>query len=168
MLKRVLTTTAIGFMISMAVGDIIAFLSSLGSSEIGFVAPQLVDALGSEVAAVILQTFLSGFIGAAGFGGMYFYEIESWSMIKTMAVHFTFISAVFIPIALVLRWMNTVTEILIMEGAMLAVYMVIWLIMCAVYRSQVKDLNELQGEMLRNETSPQKIDQKNGGVMNEN
>lgn len=140
---RVLKSIGIGFLISMAVGDIIAFLSSLGTGS-SFVAPQLVDALGSDVAAVILQTFLSGFIGAAGFGGMYLYEIDDWSMIKTMAVHFTMISAVFIPVALILRWMNTVYEILIMEGAMLVVYLIIWVIMCAVYRSQVKELNALQ------------------------
>lgn len=144
MRMRVLKSIGIGFLISMAVGDVIAFLSSLGTGEIGFVAPQLVDALGSDVAAVILQTFLSGFIGAAGFGGMYLYEIDDWSMIKAMAVHFTMISAVFISVALILRWMNTVYEILIMEGAMLVVYLIIWVIMCAVYRSQVSELNELQ------------------------
>ena len=148
LLGRILKRAGLGFLIGMAVGNLIAFLSSIGHS--GIVAAELVDMLGNEVAAVILQTFLSGLIGAAGFGGMLFYEIESWSMIKTMVVHFALISVVYIPVSLVLHWFETIEQFLIMEGMMLLAYMIIWLILYFVYKSQVKDLNKLQGEMLEN------------------
>lgn len=147
LLVRILKRAGLGFLIGMAVGNLIAFLSSIGSS--GIVAPALVDMMGSEVAAVILQTFLSGLIGAAGFGGMLFYEIDSWSMLRTMVVHFATISVVFIAVSLILRWIVRIKQLLIMEGFMLLAYMIIWVILYCIYKSQVKDLNELQDKMLK-------------------
>ncbi|MBR4622678.1 MAG: DUF3021 domain-containing protein [Ruminococcus sp.] len=145
MLGRVLKRAGLGFLLGMAMGDIIAYITFTGSGMP--VAPEFVDKVGSEAAAFLIQTVLSGLIGAAGVGGMLFYEIESWSMLRTMLTHFALISAVFLTVSRVLCWMTAVSEMLIMEGIMLAAYLIVWVIICAVYRAQVKDLNALQDEL---------------------
>ena len=142
MLVRIFKRAGLGFLLGMAMGNIIAYFTSSGSGLP--VAPQLIEAVGGEAGALLIQTVLSGLIGAAGFGGMLFYEIEKWSMLRTMATHFALISAVFLTVSRLLYWMTTLTEILVMEGIMLVAYLIVWVIMCAVYRSQVKELNELQ------------------------
>ena len=145
MLGRILKRAGLGFLLGMAMGNLIAYFTGSGSGMP--VAPEFVDAVGSEAAAFLIQTVLSGLIGAAGFGGMLFYEIESWSMLRTMLTHFALISAVFLAVSRILCWMTEVSEMLIMEGIMLAAYLAVWMIICAVYRAQVKDLNALQDRL---------------------
>ena len=148
MLGITLKRAANGFLIGMAVGNLIAFLTSLsfpGGAVI--VAPEFAAAVGSDMAALFIQTLLSGLIGAVSFGGMSLYEIDEWSMAAIMAVHFALICAVFIPVSLILRWLTDALSLVIMAGIMAAAYFVIWLILCAVYRQQVKKLNELQQKM---------------------
>ena len=142
MLARIFKRAGLGFLLGMAMGNIIAYITSSGSGLP--VAPQLIEVVGSEAGALLMQTILSGFIGAAGFGGMLFYEIEEWCMLRTMATHFALISAVYLTVSRVLFWISSLTELLVMEGIMLAAYLIVWIIMCAVYRSQVNELNELQ------------------------
>lgn len=64
-------------------------------------------------------------------------------MLRAMLTHFALISVVFVIVSKVLCWITAVKELLIMEGIMLAAYLIIWLIMCAIYRSQVKELNAM-------------------------
>lgn len=163
MLGRVLKRAGIGFLLGMAMGNLIAYFTSSGSGMP--VAPEFVETVGSEGTAFLIQTVLSGLIGAAGMGGMLFYEIESWSMLRTVLTHFALISAVFLTVSRVLCWMTSLKEVLIMEGIMLAAYLTVWVIMCAVYRSQVKDLNALQSRM--NERRSVNDKSFNGGAENE-
>ena len=130
----------------MIMGNFIAFLSSSGSDII--VSKELIEMTGSETMAVVLQTLLGGLIGAAGFGGTLFYEIESWSMIRTMSVHFIFIMLVFVPVCIILHWVGSILEMLILAGFMLLGYMIVWLIMFCIYKAQVKQLNTMQSTML--------------------
>lgn len=145
LLVRILKRIGLGFLIGMAAGNLIAFFTTLGKAPI--VTKELIDACGNEVTAVIVQTFLSGLIGAAGIGGMLLYEIDKWSMLLTMSVHFASIIAVFVPVCLILHWADSAVSLLIMVGVMLVAYVAIWLIMCAIYRSQVKKLNDLQSRL---------------------
>ena len=130
----------------MIMGNFIAFLSSSGSDII--VSKELIEMTGSETMAVVLQTLLGGLIGAAGFGGTLFYEIESWSMIRTMSVHFILIMLVFVPVCIILHWVGSILEMLILVGFMLLGYMIVWLIMFCIYKAQVKQLNTMQSTML--------------------
>lgn len=139
MLAQTLKRALSGFVLGMAVGNLIAALT--GHPDI--VSPALLERAGSLSAALLWQTILSGVIGAAGFGGMVLYEIERWPLRLTDAVHNALVLAVFLPCALVLGWINTAAEVLIMAGIMSAAHYVVFLIMCARYRAQVRELNEL-------------------------
>lgn len=148
MVKKTLKRAAIGFLIGMFAGNLIAFIFGISTRELSaLVSDKLIEICGgSEMLAFVVQTLVSGFLGAASCAGMTFYEIESWSMVKTMIVHFATISAVYIPAAFLMNWVETLEEILLVEVFMLIGYIITWFIFYLIYKSQVRKLNELQQE----------------------
>ena len=147
MLKTTLRRAGIGFLLGCVIGNFIAFIFVLFSEGDGpIVSQKVITMCGGEAEALLLQSFLSGLIGFAGCAGMSFYEIEKWSLLRIMATHNAVIFAVFLPVSYVLGWFGSLTELLIISIFMLVWYFIIYLIMCAVYRRRVKELNVLQKE----------------------
>ena len=139
MLEKTLKRAGMGVLIGIAAGYVIAFLMSHGEA----ISPEFTEFIGDKPAAVFIQTMLMGILGAVCFGGMSFYDVGSWSMVRTMLTHFLTITAVYVPLSLFLRWFTSAGPLLIMLGAMAAAYVIIWVILQAVYSTQVKDLNRL-------------------------
>ncbi len=149
MLLKTLKRAGIGFLIGMAVGNFIAFiLGSTSSGEVHFMAEKLIKHCGSEPLAFLMQTLLSGVIGLVAWAGMTFYELENWSMLRSMITHFLTICFIYFPCAYLLYWLVTLEEMLIMAGILAVAYIIVWLIMCAVYRAQVKQLNAMQQSIM--------------------
>ncbi|MBQ9437959.1 MAG: DUF3021 domain-containing protein [Lachnospiraceae bacterium] len=147
MLITTLKRGGVGFLLGMAVGNIIAFITAYAYSAVGysrFVSPGLIERCGSEAVAFLIQTILSGLIGCAGWAGMSFFEIERWSMLQALLAHLAVIYAVYFPCAFFLFWVTSFQEFLLMAGIMFAADMVIWRIMCTVYQAQVRELNLMQ------------------------
>ncbi len=142
-MKNALFRTFFGFILGMAVGNVIAALSADGGA---IVSPTLLERTGSLSAALLTQTLCSGLIGAAGMGGTALYELEHWSLLVTDAVHFALVMAAFVPIALYLGWTSTPSELMALSACMLAAHLAIFLVMCAYYRAQVSLINELQAQ----------------------
>lgn len=148
MLKKTLKRAGIGFLLGCVIGNFIAFIFVLFSEGDGpIVSQKVITMCGGEAEALLLQSFLSGLIGFAGCAGMSFYEIEKWSLLRIMATHLAVIFAVFLPVSYILDWFGSVGDLLIMSLIMLVWYFIIYLIMCAVYRRRVKELNMLQKEL---------------------
>jgi hypothetical protein len=139
MLVCTLKRAGFGFLLGMAVGNLIAVLT--GHPNI--VSPALLERAGSLSNALLWQTLLSGLIGAAGMGGISLYELEDWPLLRTTLVHYAIYIVTFIFCALALGWCERPVEFLVMAVIMLAIHFTIFLIMCARYRAQVKELNEL-------------------------
>ena len=59
--------------------------------------PSLVQAMGSEVAAVALQTGLSGLLGAAFGAGSVVWSLDHWSLVKQTGVYFLIGSLAMLP-----------------------------------------------------------------------
>ena len=147
MLKRTLKRAGIGFLLGIAIGNLIAFLfDSVFGGNGPIVSQKALEIFGGEVEALLIQSFLSGLIGFAGCAGMTFYEMEEWSLLRIMASHLGVVFAVFLPVSYILGWFADLAELLIMSGMMLVSYFIVWRIMCAVYRQRVKELNVLQKE----------------------
>lgn len=142
MLSSVLKRAGIGFLIGMAVGNLIAWMTSAGSGMI--YNPAFMERMGGLTAAMIIQTLLSGLLGAVSMAGMAFYEIDRWPLALGTAAHFLIIEAFYVPIALVLRWVEGPAELLISMAIQLVIFILIWLIMYLRYKAQVRELNELQ------------------------
>lgn len=141
MIVKTLKRTFFGFILGMAVGNVIAALTA-GVGAI--VSPALLERTGSLSAALLTQTLCSGLIGAAGMGGTVLYELERWPLLATDAIHFALVMAAFVPVALYLGWTSTPGELLAVAACMLAAHLTVFLVMCAYYRAQVRILNELQ------------------------
>ena len=146
MLKKTLKAAGIGFLIGMIVGNVIAFLTgNSGTGGVTFASPQLLDmAGGSGTVAMLLQSLFSGLYGAVCCAGMSFYEIERMPLAAATALHCALIVLLFIPIALLLGWVSNIETLLVIFGIQLVCFFIIWLIMYAVFKKQVKELNELQ------------------------
>lgn len=146
MLKKTLKAAGIGFLLGIVIGNLIAFLT--GNSDTGGItfAPQkLLDMSGGNaVIAMLLQSLFSGLYGAVCFAGMSFYEIERMPLAVATALHCALIVLLFIPIAFLLGWVSQIETQLIISGIQLVCFFIIWLIMYAGFKKQVKELNELQ------------------------
>ena len=146
MLKKTLKMAGIGFLLGIVIGNLIAILT--GNSDTGGVtfAPQkLLDMAGGKaIVAMLLQSLFSGLYGAACFAGMSFYEIERMPLAAATALHCALIILLFVPISLFLGWVSKIETLLMISGIQLVCFFIIWLIMYAGFKKQVKELNELQ------------------------
>ena len=141
MRKKITVLAVIGFFAGALMGNLIAWLT--GGTLVN---ARLLAWTGSEALAVLVQTLLSGFMGAVAMGGVLLHEIERWPMALSAAVHWLLIEAVYVPVALGLGWVENGTELLIMMIVQLVVYLIIWVIMFLRWRAQVKQLNRLLKE----------------------
>ena len=153
MLKITLKRAGIGFLLGIAVGNLIAFICVMFSGGGALVSEKTMAMCGGEAEALLLQSFLSGLIGFAGCAGMTFYEMEEWSLLRIMASHLGVIFAVFLPVAYFLDWTPELPDLLIVSGMMLVSYFIVWRIMCAIYKRQVKELNDLQAKRAEKESN---------------
>ena len=146
MLKKTLKAAGIGFLLGIVIGDLIALLTGNSDTEgITFASQKLLDmAGGNGTVAMLLQSLFSGLYGAACFAGMSFYEIERMPLAVATALHCALIVLLFIPIALLLGWVSNIGTLLIISGIQLVGFFIIWLIMYAGFKKQVKELNEMQ------------------------
>ena len=148
MLASILKRAGIGFLIGAVVGNVIAILT--GTSNTGgitFASKQLLDiAGGSAAVAMILQSVFSGLYGAICFAGTLFYDVERLPLAAATALHCAAIILIYIPVALLLGWVSSIIEILIIAAIQFVVFFIIWLILYSVYKKQVKELNELMNK----------------------
>ena len=146
MLTRILKLAGIGFLIGIVVGNTIAFFTGSPFSE-GFipVSDRLMDmASGNTTVAIVLQSLFSGIYGAICFVGVLLHDIERLPMAAAAVLHYLLIAVTYIPGALFLGWVNDIISVLITAGIQLVIYFIIWLIMFAIYKKQIKELNEMQ------------------------
>lgn len=125
---RLIKRFGIGFLLGVAVSAVIAWR---------------VAADGGEVRALPAQLTLSGLYGACCMGGTVLYEIESWPLLKSTALHGLIVTLLYAPIALALGWAESPRALLLTEGLMLAAFLVIWCLMYLRCKAEVRRLNEI-------------------------
>lgn len=151
MLKTIIRKAELGFSVGLLLGDGIAMLSgSLGAGELVLVSGKLLDMTGNIALAFLIQSILSGLYGALTFGTMVFYDIESWPLTVATAAHALVVIGTFVPLSRFLGWASDdPIGFLIMIGCQILGFLIVWIIMYSIYKKQVKELNELQEQMLR-------------------
>ena len=147
MLLKTLKRAGIGFLLGMVIGNIIPLLGGAWD-ENGFIPASnlLIERVGDITLAIFIQNIASGIFGALCFGGMSLYDIEKWPLALATVSHCGIIIVAFLPIAILLGWVYSLTDILIMIGIQIAVFFMIWLIIYMNYRKQVRELNELNSQ----------------------
>ena len=143
MFLTTLKRAGLGILLGIAIGNLIAVITGFSTGEESrLISEGLIQKAGSEAMAFLLQTLFSGLYGAVCMAGMSLYEVEHWSMLRSYLVHYSIIILSYIPIALFLCWVQTPKELAVITGIQTIAYFIIWLIIYAVYKAQVKELNQ--------------------------
>ena len=141
--KRILIHLTIGFVGGAVLGDLIALILSVASGSGVQVVSAVRAAQLTLPGAIILQTVLSGLLGAAGVGGMLYYDIERWSLLAATSVHYVSVMACFVGASMAMEWFPLRwAYYLISIAAMTAAFALIWLIMYLKWKREVKKMNE--------------------------
>lgn len=151
MLKRVLKLMCLGFVLGMIIGDGITLLIGyISQGDLVLAASKLVDMMGSEAKAFILQSLILGAYGMIAWAGIVLYEVDRLPLMIATGLHCLMVIVPFVPVALFCGWTGSLIGVLIMSGCQFIGFVIVWLIMSAIYKKQVKELNEIQEHLKEN------------------
>ena len=84
-----------------------------------------------------------GIYGAVAMGSSVVYSIEKWSIARATATHFLLVFALYFFLVISMGWFSLSDPVFwIVVGAMVAVYILIWLIQYLSYRRQIREMND--------------------------
>lgn len=135
----------LGFPLGLAIGYFITIIISLilANGYYSPCVPELTDAVGSEINAVLLQTLLFGILGSGFAAASVIWEIDNWSLVKQTGIYFLIISIIMMPTAYVLYWMeHSLKGALSYFGIFFIIFAVIWIVQYFISKRIVKKLNE--------------------------
>lgn len=147
MKKRVIARSLIGLTIgALVVHPITLLVNYLDRGQYLVCMPGLTERLG-PAGAVVIQTLLGAIFGMIALGGMCFFDIEKWSLLRASLAHCALILVIYIIIGLLLHWFSlNIRSIMIMAGMIIFVYALIWLIMYTVWKKEIREMNLLAEE----------------------
>ncbi len=145
MKKKLIQRGLLGFPLGIALEFVIAVMISMCVADGAFhpVAPELIETTGNELNAVILQTVLSGIMGAGFAMASVIWEIDSWSLAKQSGVYFAAACIVMFPVAYVTNWMrHDVAGVLSYVVVFVGIFVFIWLTQYFIWKSRIKKMND--------------------------
>ncbi|MCI6157213.1 MAG: DUF3021 domain-containing protein [Peptoniphilaceae bacterium] len=145
MKKKMIQRFFRGIPIGVTIGYLIAILISLGWGNGNYLpcAPELIRFTGSEIRAVVLQTVLSGILGAGFSASSIIWEMDSWSIVKQTGIYFAIVSAIMLPVAYLTYWMeHSIIGFFSYFGIFIVIFVIIWIIMFLIGRYNVEKMNE--------------------------
>ncbi len=144
MKKKIILRAALGFPIGIAIGHLITIVISLVWAN-GYYAPcvpELIDVMGSEIYAVILQALLCGLLGIGFAASSLIWEIEHWGIVKQTGIYFLIISVIMLPIAYLTYWMeHSLMGFFSYYAVFALIFLVIWIIEFIIGRYNVRKMN---------------------------
>ena len=145
MKKKLVMRGLFGAPVGIAIGFVITLIISVCYGDGSFypVTPELIDAMGNELNAVILQTVLCATMGA-GFGAAsVIWEMDSWSLARQTGIYFAIACALMFPIAYFAGWMpHSVGGILSYVGIFAAIFVLTWLVQYFMWKRNVRKMND--------------------------
>lgn len=141
--KEALKRAVFGFPTGITIGYIITIIVSLifGKGQYWEVNPQLIDTAGSEINAVVLQTFLSGLVGSGFSSSSVIWEIDG-SIAKQTGIYFFLTSVFMMPIAYFMNWMpHSVKGFIIYFGIFVIIFVVIWIVQYLICKNKIEKMN---------------------------
>lgn len=146
MKKKILMRGLFGLPTGIAIGFVITLIISIciGNGSFYPVTPELIDATGNELNAVILQTVLCAIMGAGFAVASIIWELDSWSLAKQSGIYFMIISVIMLPIAYCTNWMkHTALGVLSYVAIFVAIFVVVWLSQYLLWKRKIKQMNTL-------------------------
>lgn len=145
MFKKICKRSCLGFLLGIAIGYIISIITSLiwGQGYYSPCVPSLVDMIGSEIGAVILQTLFTGLLGISFAASSVIWEIDNWSITKQTFVYFAITALTMFPIAYFTGWMeHTLIGFIIYFIVFTLIFIIVWLIQYVIYKKQIQAINQ--------------------------
>ncbi len=145
MKKKIILRSILGFPIGISIGYLITVFISLCHADGNYLpcVPELISAVGNEINAVVLQTFLCGLVGTGFAASSVIWEIEKWSIIKQTGVYFIIISVIMLPIAYFTYWMeHSIVGVFRYFGIFALIFTFIWVVQFVIGRHNVRKMNE--------------------------
>ena len=146
MKKKIIMRGLLGLPTGIAIGFVITLIISacIGNGSFYPVTPELIDTMGNELNAVILQTVLCAVMGVGFAAASVIWELDSWSLAKQSGIYFTIISASMLPIAYVTNWMkHTALGVLSYVAIFVAIFIIVWLSQYLLWKRKIKKMNAL-------------------------
>ena len=135
MKKKLIGRGLLGFPVGIAIGYVITVIISICIGD-GFfhpVNPELVNKMGSELNAILIQTALSGIMGTG----------DSWSLAKQSGIYFAIACVIMFPISYFANWMpHSTAGILSYVGIFVAIFLAAWVTQYSVWKRKIKKMNE--------------------------
>ena len=144
MKKTLILRGFLGFPIGIAIGFVITILISVCVGDGSFypVTPELIDTMGNELNAVILQTVLCGIMGSGFAMASVIWEIDSWSLARQSAIYFAVACMVMFPIAYAANWMkHSIGGIVAYVGVFVVIFSFVWIIQYLIWKRKIKKMN---------------------------
>ncbi|MCI9442642.1 MAG: DUF3021 domain-containing protein [Ruminococcus sp.] len=145
MKKKIFLRSISGFPQGVAIGYFISIIISLIWAD-GYYSPcvpELVEMMGSEINAVLLQAVLCGILGTGCAASSVIWEIEDWGMVKQTGIYFLVVSMIMLPISYVMFWMeHSLKGVLSYFGIFTLIFAIVWVVMYASGIYNVKKMNE--------------------------
>lgn len=145
MKKRMILRGLLGFPLGISIGYVITVLLSVCVGDGSFypVTAELMDAMGSELNAVVVQTVLCGVMGTGFALASVIWELDSWSLAKQSGVYFAIACALMFPVAYAANWMkHSVSGVLSYVGIFGFIFVIAWVSQYFAWRSKIKKLDE--------------------------
>ncbi len=145
MKRKIIKRGLLGFPLGIAICFVITVIISacVGDGSFYPVTQELIEKMGTELNAVILQTVLCGVMGTGYAMASVIWDIDSWSLAKQSGVYFAIACVVMFPIAYIANWMkHDAVGILSYAGIFVAIFVFAWLIQYLVWKDKVKKMNE--------------------------
>jgi len=145
MLKEIIKRGLFGFAVGVFIGQTILIIESLfvGDGNFYAVTPYLNSLAGSQLGAVIIQFFVTGFIGTTFAAGSIIFELDNWSLLKQTVIHFLVTSVLMFIAGLICGWFpRNAVSFLIWFGMFIVIYIIFWVSFYNYYKKQTREINE--------------------------
>ena len=145
MKKKLIQRGLLGIPLGIAIGFVITIIISgcIGDGSFYPVQPRLMETMGSELNAVILQTVLCAVMGAGFAMASVIWEIDSWSLARQSGIYFAVACGVMFPIAYIAQWMpHSIGGIVSYVGIFVAIFIAVWIAQYLVWKRKIQKMND--------------------------
>ena len=144
MKKKIILRALFGLPVGITIGFVITLVISacIGGGSYYPATPELIEAMGSELCATVLQTALCAVMGAGFAAASVIWELDTWNLAKQSGIYFLAASVIMLPIAYVAGWMkHTIAGFLSYAGIFAAIFVAVWLSQYLVWKLKIKKMN---------------------------
>ena len=150
MKKKIILRALFGLPVGITIGFVITLVISacIGGGSYYPATPELIEAMGSELCATVLQTALCAVMGAGFAAASVIWELDTWSLAKQSGIYFLIISVVMLPIAYFANWMkHSITGVLSYVGIFVMIFAAVWISQYLLWKRRIKKMNaRIHGE----------------------